>query len=232
MNLSLKGKIMQNSTETRRVRLTITSSHITADQDRLDRYMTMFCDRDDGDMPDGDAVAPEDYPEEMNDALCEIMAQNGNGEDGESSELEEIFKRCGEIVEKIIADKDDEVNALEFCTAAQMTRRADGVIELEYREDESLGNTTTVISYDPEKPGAVSIIHSGSVMSSLICERGIRYISVYNTPIMPFEIAVFTKACDGGFTFEEGGFLKLDYIVELRGADIQRTLMTIKADVI
>ena len=33
----------------------------------------------------------------------------------------------------------------------------------------------------------------------------------------------------GGFTFEEGGSLELDYMVEIRGADMQRTQMTIDA---
>ncbi len=195
--------------------------------------MTLFADLEDDGATDGDAaIAPEDYPEEMNDALCEIMAQNGDGEGGEIPDIEEILKLCDEFVDRVMADKVGDPNELEFCTVAQMTRRADGVIEIEYREDESMDNTTTVISYDPDNPAAVSIMHSGSVMSSLVCERGRRHISVYNTPIMPFEIAVYTKLCEGGFTFERGGLMKLDYIVELRGADIQRTLMKIKADVI
>ena len=105
------------------------------------------------------------------------------------------------------------------------------MIEIEYSEDESMDDTVTVISYDPKTPDMVTILHNGSVMSSLIYERRRRHISVYSTPIMPLEVAVYTRTLEGGFT-ADGGEMVLDYIVELRGMDVQRTVMKIRADVI
>ena len=102
-------------------------------------------------------------------------------------------------------------------------------IEIEYTEDDSMENTRTVIAFTPSQNDRVSIIHDGPVMSSLVCERGVRHISAYKTPIAPFEVAVYAKRCDADLTFERGGYIELDYLVELRGMDIQRTCMTIDA---
>ncbi len=223
---------MTENTEIRRVRLTISSSHAVAEPEKMGKFASLFGDYEDD--YDDEGIDPEDYPDEMNDALCEIMAQNGElDEDDDGDEdffsLEELIKKCEEFADMIKMEEDDD-NTYEFCTVATMARR-DGKLEIEYREDDSMDDTTTVIVYDPAMPESVSIMHSGSVMSSLVCERGRRHISVYNTPIMPLEVAVYTKTCKGGFTFENGGELELDYIVELRGMDVQRTVMKIKAAV-
>lgn len=102
------------------------------------------------------------------------------------------------------------------------------VIEVKYTEDESMDGTETVIRFDPARPRSALISHTGGVISTLILEEGVRNITVYETQIMPFEIAVYTKKCRGGFT-AGGGTLSLDYLLELRGADLQRTVMTIEA---
>ena len=217
---------------TRRVRLTITSRHRVLEPEKMGKFASLFADAPEYEE---DEIAPEDYPDEMNDALREIRAQNGEYEDdgGEDEDgvLEELFRRVNEFAEKMKMEDDPDADAVKFCTEAELRVREDGVIEIEYTEDESMDNTTTVISYDTRNPDAVTILHNGSVMSSLICERRRRHISVYSTPIMPLEVAVYTRTLEGGFT-ADGGEMELDYIVELRGMDVQRTVMRIRADVI
>lgn len=217
---------------THRVRLTITSRHRVLEPEKMGKFASLFADAPEYDEEE---IAPEDYPDEMNDALREIRAQNGeyeeDGADDDGDVLEEIFRRVNEFAEKMRMEEDPDADAVKFCTEAALRVREDGVIEIEYSEDESMDDTVTVINYDPTTPDTVTILHNGSVMSSLICERRRRHISVYSTPIMPLEVAVYTRALEGSFS-AEGGEMELDYIVELRGMDVQRTVMKIRADVI
>ena len=217
---------------TRKVRLTITSRHRVLEPEKMGKFASLFADAPEYDE---DEIAPEDYPDEMNDALREIRAQNGEFEEegigDEDDVLEALFRRVNEYAEKMKMEDDPDADAVKFCTEAELRVCEDGVIEIEYSEDESMDDTVTVISYDPKTPDTVTILHNGSVMSSLICERRRRHISVYSTPIMPLEVAVYTRTLEGGFT-ADGGEMVLDYIVELRGMDVQRTVMKIRADVI
>lgn len=216
---------------TRRVRLTITSRHKVLEPEKMGKFASLFADAPE--YEDDGEIAPEDFPDEMNDALREIRAQNGEFEDdgGEDDVLEELFRRVSEFTEAMKMEDDPDADAIKFCTEAALREREDGVIEIEYSEDESMDDTLTEILYDPKNPEAVTILHNGSVMSSLVCERRRRHISVYSTPVMPLEVAVYTRALNGGFT-ADGGEMELDYIVELRGMDVQRTVMKIRADVI
>ena len=213
---------------TRRARLTITSRHRILEPEKMGKFASLFADEPEC---ENDEIAPEDYPNEMNDALRTIRALNGEYEEEPKDDeaiFEELLRRLNISPEQI---DDPENNAILFCTEAELRVGEDGVIELEYTEDESMDGTLTVIRFDPSEPSAVTIFHNGSVMSSLICERRRRHISVYSTPIMPLEVAVYTRSLEGGFS-AEGGEMELDYIVELRGMDIQRTMMKIRADVI
>lgn len=222
---------MSDNNMTRRVRLTITSRHRVLEPEKMGKFASLFADAPEFEE---DEIAPEDYPDEMNDALREIRAQNGeyedDGEEDADGVLEELFRRVNEFAEKMKMEDNPDADAVKFCTEAELRVCEGGVIEIEYAEDESMDNTTTVISYDMRTPDAVTILHNGSVMSSLICERRRRHISVYSTPIMPLEVAVYTRSLEGGFT-SDGGEMELDYIVELRGMDVQRTVMKIRADV-
>jgi uncharacterized beta-barrel protein YwiB (DUF1934 family) len=151
-----------------------------------------------------------------------------------AEEADALYRRLEALVEQISAEeKDAKDDTYVFRTLGKMRRTTDvngaETIELEYTEDDSMENTRTVIAFTPSQNDRVSIIHDGPVMSSLVCERGVRHISVYKTPVMPFEVAVYAKRCDAALTFERGGYIELDYLVELRGMDIQRTCMTIDA---
>ena len=224
--------VSADTADEKTVRLTLTSRHILTRS--LGPGMSMFGDdADAGGFPEGfspDAIADFDAPyddapyEEEYDEEAEAAAEAAD----------ELYRRLEALVEQISADdKDAEDNTYVFRTLGKMRRTTDvngnETIEIEYTEDDSMENTRTVIAFTPAQNNRVSIIHDGPVMSSLVCERGVRHISVYKTPVMPFEVAVYAKRCDASLTFERGGFIELDYLVELRGMDIQRTCMTIDA---
>ncbi len=249
MNYSGGPVVLERQT----VKLKLASRHIVHDMDRFARYgdfMTMFDPRPA--VKQGEGVDPEDYPEEMNDALSEMLERE-NGVIGYPTE-EELDEYCSEdeddeedyspmqsFSEKLelflrLLDSDegteDDSYVFETLGTIEKVLLEDGkqVIEVSYTEDESMDDTNTVIRFDPTRERSVSIYHTGSVVSALVCEEGVRHITVYQTPIAPFEIALYTKKCRGGFTYSMGGVMELDYIVELRGADLQRTIMKIEVE--
>ena len=251
---------MDNFFGTKTCKIRITSKHYVHDAARFERYgitPSLFGENDS--IPDEKFTDPEDFPDEMSDALDEILhmehEKHGSPEtvndpyappdeddddDGDDDDFPngdplsavERLNRNLELLMKMIADGDDgdDDDALVFETAGcveKCIRDGKAVTEIRYTEDESMDGTETVIRIDDSSPHCVAITHSGGVISTLICEEGVRHITVYKTPIMPFEIAVYTKKCRTDIT-SCGGIIELDYILELRGADLQRTVMTIE----
>lgn len=98
-----------------------------------------------------------------------------------------------------------------------------GRTEIRYDETEVTGmsGATTSVSFVNNTPGIVSMIREGSVSTALVFEKGKRHHCIYNTPIMPFEVCVHTLQVDNRLM--EDGTLDLDYIVEIRGAQAERT---------
>lgn len=256
MNNNAYDSIAWNTENRRTVRITLTAKHIVPDLGNRRGVVSLFQElkKDRHPLNAEGHANPEDYPEEMNDAVQDMLDRDAgfteseiydagmdayeedtDGQGDALMSLEEIWDKIQEIGQKLgIEEEDDDMYV--FRTLGSMERKTaeDGheVIEISYTEEDSMDDTGTVILYDPAKPGYAAIYHTGGVMSALICEKGVRHISAYQTPLMPFEVAVYTKKCDGGFTFDRGGSLELDYMVEIRGADMQRTIMTIDAVVL
>ena len=120
----------------------------------------------------------------------------------------------------------EESDTYTFCTTAGMKTEC-GVVTITY--EENTGCTSEII-FDTGKPEMVTIHRTGGIMNTIVLEKGKRHISVYNTPIMPFETAVLAKKVDVNMTYEDGGDIALDYLVELRGMDLQRTEMKIHVE--
>lgn len=96
-------------------------------------------------------------------------------------------------------------------------------VELVYEESEITGmeGSRTSVVFDKTNAGLVSMLRDGSVSTTLVFEKGKRHHCVYNTPIMPFEICVRTLKVENNIL--DVGTLKLDYIIEIRGAKAERT---------
>lgn len=99
----------------------------------------------------------------------------------------------------------------------------DGRFEISYKESEATGmdGATTTVYFVGGQPEIVSMIRSGSVSTALVFEERKRHHCVYNTPYMPFEVCVHTLHVENKLDSE--GTLDLDYVVEIRGAQAERT---------
>ena len=116
----------------------------------------------------------------------------------------------------------DEEDAIELSTEGVMNIDERSV-ELVYEESEITGmeGSTTTVHFDLDNPGFVTIYRSGTVSTTLAFERGKRHHCAYNTPIMPFEICVRTIKVENNILAD--GTLRLDYVIEIRGAKAERT---------
>ena len=99
----------------------------------------------------------------------------------------------------------------------------DGRVEIAYDETEATGmaGSRTAVSFLEEDAGIVSMVREGAVSTTLVFETGKRYRCVYQTPYMPFEVCVRTHKVDNRLLSD--GVLLLDYIIEIRGAQAERT---------
>ncbi|MBR2381416.1 MAG: DUF1934 domain-containing protein [Clostridia bacterium] len=97
-----------------------------------------------------------------------------------------------------------------------------------YDESELTGmeGSHTQVRFERAQDGLVTMMRSGSVNTILVFEEGKRHICAYQTQYMPFEICVFTKSVKN--TLLEDGKIELDYIVEIRGAQAERTQFKIE----
>ncbi len=104
-----------------------------------------------------------------------------------------------------------------------MLRVQDGRAEISYDETEATGmaGSRTAVSFLENEPGIVSMVREGAVSTTLVFESAKRYRCVYQTPYMPFEICVRTHKVDNRLLSD--GVLILDYIIEIRGAQAERT---------
>ena len=164
-------------------------------------------------MEDADDPAPEEWDEEEDD-----------GADGILERLFEMFRPD---------EPEEEEDSAEYEMAGSirtvLTERGETVTELEYEDVGLMEGTSTVIRYDPGKPGTAVVTNSGNVSSVMICEEGARHTGVYKLLGGNVEMTVYTKKCRGGFRYPEGGELELDYIIEIRGGNLARTRVTVKA---
>ena len=100
-------------------------------------------------------------------------------------------------------------------------------IEKTYDESDLTGmeGATTKISFDKKNPELVTMLRGGSVTTAMVFEQKKRHICVYETPYMPFELCIYTlKVCN---ELALRGLLYLDYIVEFKGAQAERTKFTV-----
>ncbi len=102
-------------------------------------------------------------------------------------------------------------------------KREEGRVEISYDETEVTGmeGSSTAVTFLESETGVVSMIRRGAVSTVLVFESGKRHHCVYNTPYMPFEVCVHTLKVENRLL--EEGYLDLDYVIEIRGAQAERT---------
>lgn len=100
---------------------------------------------------------------------------------------------------------------------------------LSYEEDtEGMGGVYTEIKFDTNKPEQISISRTGAIDTYLYFEKGKRHVCVYNTGIMPFEICIYAKNVDNRLLTD--GCLEIVYLIEIKGACAQKTVMKMEIE--
>lgn len=105
-------------------------------------------------------------------------------------------------------------------TSAEGNYLDDGArVSIAYTEDESSGlsGSRVTISFLKNAPETVTMGRSGGVRTLLTFEENTRCYGVYETPIMRFDVCVYTEKAVNAI--ERDGTLTLDYAVELKGAE-------------
>ena len=101
-------------------------------------------------------------------------------------------------------------------------------VAVKYDETEltGLAGATSTVTYRTCDRGLVSMLRTGIVSTAMTFKAHHRAICTYETPYMPFSIGIHALTVDNRLDTE--GILKLDYIIEIKGARAERCEMTMK----
>ncbi len=102
---------------------------------------------------------------------------------------------------------------MELCTDAVLRINADGLVEIEYpeNEDDEQMSTISKILFHPESPELVSMTKEGAIHTYLSFEAGRTHICTYDTPFMPFKVYVESHTVDNRLLSD--GTMHLNYIL-------------------
>jgi uncharacterized beta-barrel protein YwiB (DUF1934 family) len=89
-----------------------------------------------------------------------------------------------------------------------------------------MAGARSTVTYRTCDRGVVSMIRSGLVSTAMTFKAHHRAICTYETPYMPFSIGIHALTVDNRLDTE--GILKLDYIIEIKGARAERCEMEMK----
>ncbi|MBQ4509838.1 MAG: DUF1934 domain-containing protein [Clostridia bacterium] len=136
-----------------------------------------------------------------------------------------IFERMAEELSITDSFSDmDESGTIETILEGEISLER-GKYTLSYEESEASGmeGVKTELAFHIDAPKEISLARSGEVSSTMFFSEGKRDICVYNTGIMPFEICVYTRLVDNRLI--EDGYLEIVYIIEIKGACAQKTIL-------
>lgn len=149
----------------------------------------------------------------------------------ETGPEEELFRVLEQIIEDHKPEQEEPEKGILRCEGVMKRRHDDIVICYNEEDNSGMGETKTEIVLHGGRSDMVSIIRTGAVRNTLICEKGRRHISVYNTPVMPFQVCVIARECEQNVTMEDGGTVYMNYYLELRGTEMQHSKMRITVKV-
>lgn len=103
----------------------------------------------------------------------------------------------------------------------------DYTLSYEEVEESGLGKTETVLKFCLDTPNEISLSRTGEISSYMYFEEKKRHICVYDSGIIPFEICIYTRSIDNRLISD--GFLEIEYIIEIKGACAQKTVLRMEA---
>ena len=142
--------------------------------------------------------------------------------------FDSLLENQGDIYEEDLpVDEEEPEGPIEMYSEGELYITDERVI-IAYDESELTGmeGSHTQVRFERANPELVTMMRNGSVNTILVFEANKRHICTYQTPYMPFEICVFTKSINNSLL--ENGKIELDYIVEIRGAQAERTQFKIE----
>ncbi len=132
-------------------------------------------------------------------------------------------------VERIAPElpEDSDTDTIELVTVATMDFDADGRCTIAYRESELSGmeGTITKLTFLSDDRSILSVIREGAVNSTLVLEAGKIHTGLYQTPVMPLEIATRTYRLDNTVT-PAGGTIHAEYALRIGTVTATRMRMT------
>ncbi len=141
--------------------------------------------------------------------------------------MDKLFEEFEEQIddEDDALQKNEEEDTLELGAEGYISDDGER-IEISYEESELTGmeGASTTLSFDKSNPALVTMLRGGSVTTAMVFEAKKRHICVYETPYMPFELCIHTLAVKNELLTH--GLLYLDYVVEFKGAEAERTKFT------
>lgn len=162
------------------------------------------------------------YAESMDDPDMDPTDKYMSDRDPDQMTSEETFAKAFADSEKSPASEE-----YSMTSDAHLTILDNGRTLIRYNESLD-GETQQIceVSFDTSVPGLVTICKSGMASTVMTIEEGKRHSCVYRTPFMDFEMRVRALRVDNKIT-ENGGTLRMDYALEIRGAEAHRTVMEI-----
>lgn len=124
--------------------------------------------------------------------------------------------------------EDDEPAETEISMEGKLRVTSGGEVTLSYEEGELSGmeGATTEVHFLESESGLVTMLRNGGGMrTAMVFEEGCRHNSVYDTPMMSFELCTHTLRVDNRLLSE--GRIELDYVIEFRGAKAEHNLLTL-----
>lgn len=122
---------------------------------------------------------------------------------------------------------DDEISTkIEInCTGTLSERNGEMSVVYEEPQESGMGKTLTTLSFRRDAPQTVSLSREGEVHSFFVFDESVpRTNYYYETTPMPFQMAVQTKRLINRIG-EAGGTLHLDYKIDIRGLNVERTVI-------
>ena len=137
---------------------------------------------------------------------------------------------------KQTGEETEAIEKIDLITEGIMTITPDGgfseepfhTVAISYDETELTGmaGARSTITYRTADRGLVTMLRTGMVSTAMTFKAHHRAICTYDTPYMPFSIGIHALTVDN--RLDTDGELKLDYIIEIRGARAERCEMTMK----
>ena len=137
---------------------------------------------------------------------------------------------------KATGTETDAIEKIELFTEGVLTVTPDAgfsenpsyTVSVSYDETELTGmaGARSTVTYRTADRGLVTMIRSGLVSTAMTFKAHHRAICTYETPYMPFSIGIHALTVDNRLDTE--GILKLDYIIEIKGARAERCEMTMR----